>query len=304
MAIQSKRNTKISRQELETNEVLEATDHMMIWLRLHAQKITVVVSVVLIVYIGVVLWNQKKEGALRKASDEFFAISSAYDKALGEHPWGSPERRDAMKKVIDGAEKIRKDYAATPLARNAMFLEANAYYFSGDDIGSVTNTQEAIKLFTEYADKAQQEGDEFEQAGALLALGHAQENLSVLTRPTNQQGSQQALVAAVEYYDRVTKLPGAGFLKYAAMNAKARILVEVGKRDEAIALYREVVKENRNEIPVPDEDASERDRQVYAVRQAVDKFTTAGDAITELTRLGIPLNEIVSKEEAKALTGQ
>ncbi|MCC6546887.1 tetratricopeptide repeat protein [Candidatus Sumerlaeota bacterium] len=301
MATTSKRNTKISRQELETNEVLEATDHLAIFLRIHGQKILIGASIVLVIYIGFVLWNQKKEGRLREASDRYFAISQDYEKAMNDSQWGTTERKDGMKKVIAEAEQIQKDFANTAVARNALYLQANAYFYSGDDLGTVTNTQEAIKLFTEYADKAAQEGDDFEQAGALLALGYAQENLSVLSKATNEAGSKQALAAAMEYYDRVVKLPKAGFLKYAAMNSKARILNEVGQRDKAIELYKQVVKENREILPVPAADANERDRRVYAVRSAVDKFTTAGDAITELNRLGVPLEEILPKEEVDAM---
>jgi tetratricopeptide (TPR) repeat protein len=297
-----KKNIKISKEELETDEVLEFADHLLIFLRLHGNKILTVICVVFLVYASVIFFRNRQENVLRSASDKLYALTLDYEKAMADHEWGTPGRQDAMKDVISQADTIIKEFGSTAVARNALLMKANAYFYAGDGIGSVSNTQEAIKYFTEYAERAQKEGDEFERAGALLALGYAQENLSILTSQSNPQGSQQSLVAAMDFYDQITKLTGAGFLKYEAMNAKARILSDRGNKDDAKALYMQVVKENYKPTPDLPEDASQRDREVNSIKQMNEFFTTGSSARQALSRLGVDLLKL--DEELKAASGK
>lgn len=296
----SKRTVKISREELEKDEVLEFTDKAIFFLRLHGNKILAALAAVLLVYAVMVIIRNNKERVLRAGSDKLYGATLLYEKSVREKQWGTPERTEAMKQVAAAADEIFKEYAGSAIARNALFLKANAYYYAGDGLGTTTYTEEAIKYFTEYLALAEQQGDGFEQAGALLALGYCNENLSLLTGQKNPEASRQALVAAVDFYDRITKLADAGFLRYEAMNAKARILADRGQVKEAIELYKQVVREHFKDVPIPPDDASAREIEKYQLRMITNQVTTGSTARIALLRLGVDSKEIEALTSTEA----
>jgi tetratricopeptide (TPR) repeat protein len=290
------KQTVITREELNrTEDDLDFAEVALFWLKQNANKIITVLAIIFAVYAGFALLNQRREAKRAEASNMLFSAYQDFDRGLLS-PWASAERVTAMESARRKAEEIIKKFPGESVTRNALFLKANTYYFQGDLFGSAINTQQAIAVFQQYNDEAARSNDPMERAAAQLALGYAQENLSILMGQDEQQ-SRAALVAALNHYKTVEDQVGsaAGFLLYEAKNARARILATVGQRDEAIALYKEVLRSRHTEVPLPDETASQRARILYSLQMLAGQFTTGATARIQLQRLGVDL-EALDKE--------
>ncbi len=287
----AKKDIKISREELETDETIEFIDHVIFFLKTHGNKILTVICIGFLIYAGFVFIHQQKESKLRNASDELYSAMLTYDKALGES-WGSEERKNELTKVIDQADAVISKYEGTEVAEYALFLKGNAYYFMGDQLGETANTDQAIEIFLQYDEDVKGKEDKFDHASALVSLGYAKENLSMLTEASNSDVSDQALKDAVAYYNEVIAMNGSGFLKYEAMNALARLSKKTGDIDQAKELYTLVLKENYSEPEEPEEGASRREQTRYELRLMSNQFTSGNSARSGLLRLGMTPEEI------------
>ena len=288
----AKRSPKISKEELEQDEVLDFADHALFWLREHVNHILTVIALLFVGYAVFIFFHQRQESQLAEASNAFYTAQSQFDRTLAEHEWATEERTQAMREVVAQADNIISQYGDTRLARNALFLKGNAYYFAGDGLGSTANTEEAIRIFEEYEQLAREQGDGFEQAAALLALGYAHENLFVLTMSQDRQAAEQSLVAAANYYDEVVESPEAGFLRYEAMNAKGRLLQYLGREDEAKEIFKQVAQEAYKPLPPPPgQEASQRDQIMYQLKNLANQFTTGRTALIHLQRMGVETEE-------------
>lgn len=285
------RQIKISKDELQKDKVLEWTDSVVFWLRSNSTLILSVIAVGFFVFGAVEFTKNRREATLRDATDRLFEAIVKFDDAVLEHPWGSPGRAQAMEEVRAMADEVVADFGGTEAARNALYLKANSYYFQGDPIGAVANTDRAIELFQEYADVAGQRGDPFERAAALHALGYAHENRWLLT-VDDPDTALASLNAALDFYDQIRQIDGASFLRYEAMVAQARILAFLGREDDARELYREVLADRGRAVPELTETSSEREWLMTQVRQSASQFTSEGTARIQLQRLGMDPEEI------------
>ena len=290
----AKRSEKINKKDLEHDEVLEFTDHALFWLKEHANQILTVITLVFVGYAIFVFFHSRKEAELRVASNDFYSAVQDFDRNLGQNQWATAERTSGMRQVVEKADAILQEYGDTEIARNALFLKGNAYYFAGDPLGQTENTEEAISVFEEYLQQARQMGDGFEQGAALLALGYAHENLFILTMSQNEEAARQSLTAAADYYDQIQELPDTGFLQYEALNAKARLLKYLGRREEARELYEQVVRESYDQIEQPGPDAPRREQIMALVRTYANQFTTGRTALLELQRMGVDTEELLA----------
>lgn len=298
----AKRTIKITRADLEQGPDIELADKAFLWLKKHGQKLVTGAILVCAAIAVVGVMKQRKEATLAAANDALYAATQKYEDALQAKQWGTDERAASMREVVADAEKVQKDFAGTPLNHTALFLKGNAYYFSGDKVGTSANTEQAIKVFTEYVQVARQEGSAFEIASGLLALGYAQENLAQL-QSNNQKAAIDAYTAAVKAYDEVIATKDAGFLRAEAMNAKARlILLNNNDRKGAEDLYRKVLEERFYNLPEPPADAQMGDRVVYQIRQAANQFTTENTARIGLERLGVDVEALDKELAAKSAT--
>lgn len=282
----AKKNIKISKEELEQDEVLEFADHAIFWFREHLNQILTVLCVGFLIYAVVVFLNQRSDSKMREASNLFYAAVQKYEANIAGTQWATEERETGMRQVIVQADEIIEKYGETPLARNALFLKGNAYYFMGDAIGSTQNTDEAIRVFEQYAQEAEAKKDGFERAAALLALGYAHENLFLLTMSGNREAAEQSLVAAVNYYDQIISIKKAGFLRYEALNAKGRLLEYLGREEDAKEVYRQVAKEHYKPVSPLSDEATQREQVMHELRNLANQFTTGRTAIIQLQRMG------------------
>lgn len=283
----AKTEIKITKDELEKDEVLEFADHLIFFLRTHGQKIVIGIALFFIAWSIMILMNNRKEGTLRAASDQLFVAITAYDRAIGETDFGSPERASAMAQVAELADKVRSQFPDTSVARTALFLKANAFYFSGDSVNDPANTTRAISAFEEYHTLVAGDSDKFEKAAALVSLAKAHENLYVI-----KLGDTAPLAKVLDLYSQVIDMRDARFLRYEAMVGKARVLEAQGKRAEAEELYKAVVKE-RFEIAVPADSKDTPGRQLlHNIRNAANNLTTAAEAHKALVRMGMDPKDV------------
>ncbi len=299
----AKKKIKFTKEELQRDEVLELSERALIWLRMHGNKLLTGVTVIFLAWAAVIFYNQRQEATLRSASDMLYSAIQQYENTLQQHEWATPGRTEGMREVVDLTQEIIDQYGNTPVARNALFLMGNAYYFAGDEIGSVGNTQEAVRVFNEYEEWAARDGDAFEQAAALLALGYAHENMYLLLTASPEEATQ-ALVAAMDYYNRLENLgQEAGFLRYEAMNARARLLAFQGQTERAEELYREVVRARYRPRTELGPDAPDVHRTLQELRFLAGQFTTGNTARMQLQRLGVDVEEIEDQVRAEQRAG-
>jgi tetratricopeptide (TPR) repeat protein len=286
----SPKNIKITREELEKDEVLEFTDKALFWLRSNARILLGLLVAIFGVYAVAIAMKNHREKTYQLASDKLFEAMQSFDAALEDYPWGSEERASAMQNVRNMCDEIVAEFKGSEAARNALYLKGNAYYFQGDAIGNPVNTRQAIVIFTEYAEAAARRGDRFEQAAALLALGYAHENLYLLLTRRSQDEARAALAEAQKYYDQLANLADTGFLRAEALNAKARLLAFQGNTAEAEKLYRQVLKERGHNLAQPAPNAPPREQLMYRLRTAAAQFTPASTARIQLQRLGVDID--------------
>ncbi len=299
----AKKKIKFTKEDLQRDEVLELSERAIIWFRLHGNKLLTAVAVVFLAWAAVIFYNQRQEATLRSASNMFYEAAQQYEATLQEHEWATPERTEGMREVVDKAQAVIDEYGNTPVARNALFLKGNAYYFAGDEIGSVGNTQEAVRVFTEYEELAAQEGDAFERAAALLALGYAHENMYLLL-VRNPEEAVQALVAAMDYYRQIEDLGDeTGFLRYEAMNARARLLAFQDQIEQAEELYREVVRARYRPQPELTPETPDAQRTLQDLQFLAGQFTTGNTARMQLQRMGIDVEAIEEEIRAEQRAG-
>lgn len=282
---------KISKEDLKDDKVLEWTDAALFWIRSNSTLILSVIVTIFLVFGVVEFTKNRREATLRSATDMLFEAITLFDQTMMEHPWGSPQRSEGMNNVRRKAEDVIAQYQGTEVARNALFLRANAFYFEGDSIGNPTNTDRAIELFQEYADEVQRRGDRFERAAALHALGFANENRWLLTMDDDAT-AMASIQAALNFYEQVKDIQEAGFLRYEAMLGEARIRAFLGDEDRAREIYKAVLTERYDPLPELDENPTQREIMMWQLRNTASQFTTGNTALIQLRRLGVDVEEL------------
>ncbi len=280
---------KISKEELETNEVLELSDQIVAWIYANYRLLVYGLAGFFAIFAVILFFQQRTEARLASGNDLLYEATMKFEEGLGQHGWATVERRDAMIEVIRLSNRVIDEFSGDrPLVQSALFLKANAYFFAGDLAGDSSNTDEAIRFFEDYLSQVNRNREPMNYAAALLALGYANENRFFLTNVDSYFNS------AMQNFDRLIAMSDqeAGFLRYEAMNGKARNLAFQGNVDEAKSLYLEVVRNRRGIDPFDYDNASDREALVASLKELAGQFTTAQTARTQLVRLGMDPDEI------------
>lgn len=273
-------------------DLLEKIEESMFWLRQHAAKILSVILVATIAWIVWLVIQQRNEARLVAANDSYTAALDTYQKAMAAGNWATAERTAKMREAVQQADEVARTWPDTVVARNALLLKGNAYFFAGDALGTATNTNEAIKAFEEYLKVAT--GDE-ERAAGYLALGYAYENRVFLTNDPS------GIQPAVDAFSEVRKIGSAriGFLYYEATLALARINVFAGREEEAKTLLMEVYNARYTAPPDPTLLEGQNEQILAFVRGQAQAFTVGNNARTQLQKLGVDVDAL----EAEAAKG-
>jgi len=281
---------KITREQLEHDRFLESTDTFLIWLKKNFVLLLIILGGGILAYTayGYVVASQRN--TIAAASDAFAKAQARYNRALMETTWGTPERTAAMEEVVVLARAVRQDFSGTPLAVPAHFLEGTAWFYAGDDLETSQtdgprNTEKAIEVFTKYVAAA--DSGSFEYAKGSVALGYAYENAWFLT------GRDSYFTDAMNTFRQVAERPGseAGFIRYEARMALARLYELSGNDEQAISILRDIVRETHVPRVNPELIDNPNRAIVQRIRAREEMLTYGGIARMELARLGVNVDE-------------
>lgn len=275
---------------VEETPILDHLEMATIWLKDNFNKVAYLAAIVGVVWIGYIVWGQQKEKNILAANDLLFDAETALATAIGTAPWGSADRAAKAQEAIAAADKTIAEFSGTEVARRALLLKGDAYFNMGDDAssGAAPNTLKAIEIYEEFLRTATTEED---KATANLALGYAYENKFFLLK----DGS--AFEPSIANYEKVRSNPAAGFLKYEAMNAIARMYEFQGKTQEATQLYLEVYKARyRPEPSMEDLGGNQNKFMVSQLRNLAQAFTVGHTARTALLKLGVDVEAMEAKK--------
>lgn len=280
---------KITREELQHDEVLETADHAVHWLRDNLRLILAIVIVALATYAVVGTLHSRRQQGLMAANNLLSEASDRYTAAIQESGWASPERQAAMREVIALAQRVIDQHPGTPLARQAMLLQGNAYYMAGDDVATsregAPNTNEAINSFTRFVAEAK---TPFEVAKGKLALAGAYENMFFLVaRPDFPTTFQED--ARRTYLEVVNDTATPAFMRAEALLALGRLYAFQNQPEQAKLYYRQVLDMRHKPLPPVTDMASNR-AIIQQLDQRASLFTLAGTARLELQRLGVDVD--------------
>lgn len=265
------------------------------WLLENRNRILTVVTIGALIWISIIGYKQWHTLQMEKANDLFFTAENTYRTAISETAWASPERIAKMAQAREEAAKVREQFPNVPLARTALLLQGDAYYFSGDALGTSANTGEAIRLYEEYLREAVTPD---EKAVGYLALGYANENRLFLT------GDSSFFQPAIDAYEAVRNSGGADHLRYEAMNSLGRLYAYTNDTEKAKALYLEVYKARfkpESELSVSGQ--GQEQMMMNLLRDRARAFTVGTTARTALQGLGVDV-EAMEKEADAARAGK
>jgi hypothetical protein len=275
---------KITRADLEHDQVLEGADKTLLWLRTHGKLLVLVLIAIIAGYVGFGMVQNARYKKLVAANDILSEAIDRYQFALFTTEWGTPQRDEAMREVINLTQTIQTDYADTPIAREALFLQGTAHFTAGDEIvsalaGGARNTTEAITVFSRYVAEV---NTPFERARGRLSLGYAYENAFFLNREAGLRAD-----AVRTFQEVVDDTAAPDFLRAEAMLAIARLEAFQGNLDAAEQLYRRVLEMRwRPMEPLPERVGPGRE-MIRQLDEIAAQATLTGTARLELQRLGI-----------------
>lgn len=281
---------KITKEELKHDEVLETTDKVLRWIKAHLNTILGVVALLFAVYAVATYMHNSQRNSLVRANDLLADAQARYNMGVIMTDWSTPERIEAMNEVVRLTNQILDEFAGSPVARQALFLQGTAYFSAGDDViqalqGGAPNTDNAVSTFTRYISEAQ---TPLERAKGNLALASAYENMLFLTQ---QSSYYQDAVLRYRMIHEDAQAPG--FVRAEAMLAEARLEAFQGRTQRAEELYRRVIEMRADEPEQLEEGEELRPERAFVLqlREVLDQFSHAGTARTELQRLGVEVEQ-------------
>lgn len=254
------------------------------WILDHRKHILNLVLLGSLIWVGVLAYRNWHTGRMEKANDLFYTAELAYQEAISKTVFGTSERASKMAEVREKSQKVRDEFPKTAVARAAILLQGDSFYFAGDPVGSAANTGEAIRLYEEFLREAQTPE---EKALGSLALGYANENRLFLT------GDSQYFTPAIDAYEQARQNAGNTFLRYEAMNALARLYAYVRQTDKAIELYREVYKARYRPVDPPEDGANNMNAMMFSMlKERMRAFTVGSTARASLQGLGVDVEAL------------
>ena len=220
---------RLTQDELNRDELAEGVHQSVLFLHQHYGKILIAALAVLI---GILAYASIRQRDERIAGQVNNAIGNALMR-LGEieaqtDPKQRTDQADALAKSLDDAIKT---YPDNRLAKQVYFLKGKAL-FAADRF---KEAQDSYQTFINAAATPE------EMARGEMALGYAYENQAFLTDNNTQQ--KELLRAAFSSYNRAAQIaPGSYIASYATMG-QARVHEALGEKNQAIALYKKVIKE-------------------------------------------------------------
>ncbi len=279
---------KITKEELEHDEVLEASNRAILWLKAHGTTLLIVLALIFGIYLLANLRENKSQQTLLEANNVMADVQKKFDEARVSTDWATLDRQEKMLEVVALADQVIAQYPDSPVARQALYIKGKAYYTIGDTAEAsladgAKNTQQAIDIFKKYV--AESEPGSFDEAMGNIALAYAYENAWQLQQIDSMMND------TLNTFDRVIESPDSGFLRYEAMVAKARILAYQDRPEDAIQIYRDVLDARYKPLEAADENSSQTRMYIDYIKRRDFEYTIVGTARNELTRLGVDVEK-------------
>ncbi|MGF1572939.1 MAG: hypothetical protein ACFCU1_07690 [Sumerlaeia bacterium] len=300
---------KINQEELDNigeEDKPSKRDLFTLWLKRNAIIVSSVLILITTVFIVLSYLDTQKQNKMAEATNTYDEIVQQLINVRTTTTWASDERISAMEEVIAKADELIAQYPDSDAAREALFLKGTAYYQMGDEVadavvGGGANNQLAIDTLNEYYAAVPE--NSIERAKAALALAYASENKLFF------DNQPQSATDAINYYSEAEAADPLGFLRADAMMGRARVLTQLERTDESIAIYREIMEQRFEPIVLQDPMVrGQVDRTISLVNSMRQRFLSqisiGGLARIELSRLGVdveaeyPLTKQADEEPA------
>ncbi len=300
---------KINQEELDNigeEDKPSKRDLFTLWLKRNAIIVSSVLILITTVFIVLSYLDTQKQNKMAEATNTYDEIVQQLINVRTTTTWASDERISAMEEVIAKADELIAQYPDSDAAREALFLKGTAYYQMGDEVadavvGGGANNQLAIDTLNEYYAAVPE--NSMERAKAALALAYASENKLFF------DNQPQSATDAINYYSEAEAADPLGFLRADAMMGRARVLTQLERTDESIAIYREIMEQRFEPIVLQDPMVrGQVDRTISLVNSMRQRFLSqisiGGLARIELSRLGVdveaeyPLTKQADEEPA------
>ncbi len=221
---------KLTREDLERDEVAESLQEMAATLRENRMKILVVcLGAILIAAVG---WGYKsyRDKIKIEASAVFYQANVVFSEIPSMKD--EQERTKQLESTISSLQGLIEKYPDSVSAREAIFLQGNCYY-------TMDKLDKARETFQKYIEKAKTNDD---RAKGEIALGYALENQIYLSG--NQVEMKPKIEEAkAEYKKAEEQAVPKSFQYYEALMCQARLLELTAHDAEALEIYKRVMKE-------------------------------------------------------------
>ncbi|MCX7766624.1 MAG: tetratricopeptide repeat protein [Candidatus Sumerlaeia bacterium] len=238
---------KITKKDLKEDEVKSLGVKLAQAIRDNSTYVIIGVAIIVAGLIAVKLYQYRQNIVLRESNKLLTIAMNIYERGLMQED--DPKRReDYLREAIRSADQILRDFAGAKVARFALYLKGNAYYM-------LNEFDQAITVFQQYVETAK---DNLDQAKGYIALGYCFENKFFY-----QQTDQGMLQQAMRAYEKAIELGKDTYLAYEGMFCKARLLELAGKKEQALAIYEQILKDREFVI----KDFEQRSAEIAKVAQ-------------------------------------
>lgn len=266
----AKQKSKLSREELERDEVADSFEAALESVRRNRIRLAVASAVILAVAVSAYFYSENK----RQVQTQFSGILNTSAAIFDEIPKMQDEaqRETRLKDTLKTLQTQIVDRDPTSeAAEEAVHLIGRCYY-------ALDDTTKAAESFNKYLTMAD---NEQEKARGQIALAYAQENAFYFTT------DQARLNEALETF-RLAKATAEprSYLYYSALIGEARLLELLGKDPEALEIYKRVMEERPSPVEVADnsEPPAGFNPSEYARRMINQTMSTLGFAATAKMR--------------------
>ncbi|MCX7716815.1 MAG: tetratricopeptide repeat protein [Candidatus Sumerlaeaceae bacterium] len=234
---------RMTRHELKHDEMRDLGEHLLDWIRKHANTLTTVVLIVALGFLGWKLYGKYVESRQAAAGAELGTLLRHYYQGIGAPT--KDKRTEMLATTVNDAERIAREHAKTYAGRLALLILGNAKYYEGmfaetageEAVNALREARGAFERFIRVAASPE------EKAAGHLALGQTLENLLFITKDL------ALAVEAQDAYKEVVKLVPNSYLAAEAKLGMARLLQnQQGRQEEARKLYEEIIASR----PVPE----------------------------------------------------
>ncbi len=184
----------------------------------------IILAALVVVIISVKIYSYRQDMVLRESNQLFTWAINIFENGLMETD--QTKREAELRQAIGYAEQLVDEFPKSKAARQARYLQGNAYYFMSD-------FDRAISSFQHYIDTAQTNED---RAKGYVALGYSFED-----RFFYNEQDQSILRQAEKAYDQAIELGKETYIEYQALLCKARLLELRYKNTEAMEIYEKII---------------------------------------------------------------